>query len=51
MLRCSQLHLHDEELKTMTVGMVFDMLIEKQNDEHKYPVKGDNSDIQRLFGG
>lgn len=40
MLRCAELGLSLEVLDLMTVGMVYDMLIEKANDREKYPYKG-----------
>ena len=40
MLRCAELGLSLEVLDQMTVGMVYDMLIEKANDREKYPYKG-----------
>ena len=39
MLRCAELGLHTEDLDEMTMGMVYDMLIEKMNDREKYPIK------------
>ncbi len=40
MLRCAELGLSLDLLDHMTVGMVYDMLIEKGNDREKYPYKG-----------
>ena len=51
MLRCAELHLSDEALKDMTMGMVYDMLIEQSNDHEKYPYKATQADIDRAFGG
>lgn len=51
MLRCAQLGLSDATLADMTVGMVFDMLIEQGNDTHEYPYKATQEDIHRFFGG
>lgn len=51
MLRCAQLHLSDEALGSMTMGMVYDMLIEQANDFHKYPYKATQQDISQFFGG
>ena len=39
MLRCAQLGLSDPALGSMTMGMVYDMLIEKANDQEKYPYR------------
>ena len=50
MLRCAELALSDEALHNMTVGMVYDMYTEKANDNGKYPYKGTQEDIYRLFG-
>lgn len=50
MLRCAELGLSDEALRTMTMGMVFDMLIEKSNDREEWPIKGTAEDYRRIFG-
>ena len=50
MLRCAEFGLSDEALKTMTMGMVYDMLIEKANDNETYPYKATQEDIKRFFG-
>ena len=50
MLRCSELHLTDEQLKEMSLGMIYDMLIEKANDQHDYPIKATQEDIKKFFG-
>lgn len=50
MLRCSELSLSDEALENMTIGMVYDMLIERANDEEKYPYKATQEDINTMFG-
>ncbi len=39
MLRCARLGLTGRDLDEMTMGMVYDMLIEQANDEVKYPIK------------
>lgn len=51
MLRCAELHLSDEALEGMTMGMVYDMLIEQANDREQYPYKATQADIDRAFGG
>lgn len=51
MLRCAELHLSDEALAEMTMGMVYDMLIEQANDHEQYPYKATQADIDRMFGG
>ena len=50
MLRCAELNLSDAALSEMTVGMVYDLLIEKANDEFNYPVKATQDDIAAFFG-
>lgn len=49
MLRCAELGLSREDLDDMTVGMVYDMLIEQANDQEKYPYKATQEDIERFF--
>ena len=50
MLRCAELNLSDEALEGMTMGMVYDMLTEKMNDEENYPYKATQEDIYAFFG-
>lgn len=50
MLRCSELNLSDKALSEMTMGMVYDMLIEKGNDQEEYPYKATQADIESFFG-
>lgn len=50
MLRCAELGLSDEALAGMTIGMVYDLLVEKANDQEEYPVIADQDDIDRVFG-
>lgn len=49
MLRCAELHLSDDMLSTMTMGMVYDMLTEKANDKEEYPFKATQEDIDAFF--
>lgn len=49
MLRCAELGLGGDDLDELTVGMVYDMLIERTNDAEKYPFKATQEDIDRLF--
>ena len=49
MLRCAELGLSREDLDDMTVGMVYDMLIEQTNDQEKYPYKATQADINGFF--
>jgi hypothetical protein len=48
MLRCKELGLSVYELETMEFGLVADMLIEKDNDQHQYPYKASQSDYDRF---
>lgn len=50
MLRCAELHLSDDALRGMTMGMVYDMLVEQINDREKYPYKATQADIDAMFG-
>lgn len=50
MLRCAQLGLSDDALNDMDLGMVYDMLIEEDNDKYEYPYKATQEDIERYFG-
>lgn len=50
MLRCATLGLSDEALDGMTIGMVYDMLIEQANDREDYPIKATQEDIEAFFG-
>lgn len=50
MLRCAELGLNADELDQMTMGMVFDMIIEKGNDHEKYNYKATQADIDAFFG-
>jgi hypothetical protein len=34
----------------MNVGMVYDLLIERDNDSHEYPYKATQEDIDQYFG-
>lgn len=51
MLRCAELGLSDDALNNMSIGMVFDMYVEKSNDQYKYPYKMTQDDIYSFFGG
>lgn len=48
LLRAVQLGLSIADLDYLSVGMVFDMLVEKQNDSYEYPVLATQADIDRL---
>lgn len=47
-LRAVQLGLSIGDLELLSVGMVYDMLIERQNDGYDYPVLATQADIDRL---
>lgn len=51
MLKCAELNLSDSALDSMTMGMVYDMLIERGNDHEKYNYKATQEDITQFFGG
>lgn len=49
MLRCAELGLvSDVVLSSYTMGMVYDMLIEKANDREKYPVLATQEDFDNF---
>ena len=48
MLRCKELGLSLTELENMDFGLVADMLVEKGNDEHKYPYKATQEDFDKF---
>ena len=48
MLRCAQLGLSDEALTGMTMGMVYDMLIERANDHEQYSYRATQEDFDRF---
>ena len=50
MLRCSELGLSREDLDEMSMGMVYDMLIESANDREQYNIKATQEDIYAMFG-
>lgn len=50
MLRCAELGLSDTALAGMSIGMVYDMMIEKSNDQEKYPYMATQDDIYKFFG-
>lgn len=51
MLRCAELGLSLDLLDEMTVGMVYDMLIEKANDREKYPYQGRHGTLADFMTG
>lgn len=48
MLRCKELGLSVEDLEQIDFGLVQDMLIEKANDEHKWPYKATQKDFDNF---
>lgn len=50
MLRCAELNLSEQALSQMTMGMVYDLLIEKANDQEQYPFIATQEDIDNFFG-
>lgn len=50
MLRCVELGLSVEMLAMLTMGDVYDMCIEKANDQEEYPLKASQDDINSFFG-
>lgn len=50
MLRCAAFGLSDEALAGFSIGMIYDMLTEQQNDGHEYPAKATADDIAAFFG-
>lgn len=49
MLRCSELGLvQDDVLMSYSMGMVYDMLVEKGNDHEKYPVLATQEDFDKF---
>ncbi len=49
MLRCAELGLSRDDLDSMTVGMVHDLLIERANDREEYPYQATQDDINKFF--
>jgi hypothetical protein len=49
MLRCSELGLvADDVLASYTMGMVYDMLTEKNNDYEKYPLQATQEEFDKF---
>ncbi len=51
MLRCAELGLSSEDLDEMTMGMVYDMIVEKGNDQEKYDMKAPAGSMAAFFRG
>lgn len=50
LLRCVQMGIALRDLDLLTVGMVNDMAIERENDDYKWPLKATQADIDKFFG-
>lgn len=48
MLRCAELGLSDDALFGMTMGMVYDLLTEKSNDQEEYPYMATQEDFDKF---
>lgn len=48
MLRCKELGLTVDDLENIEYGLVQDMMIEKSNDQHKYPYKAEQKDFDNF---
>lgn len=48
MLRCAELNLSDDALASMTMGMVYDLLTERANDQEKYPYQATQDDFDEF---
>lgn len=51
MLRCAELNLSRDDLDEMTIGMIYDMCIEKGNDNEKYPIKAEKGTLASFLRG
>ena len=48
LLRCVQLGLSIRDLDLLSIGLINDMYVESQNDEHKYAVVATQEDFDRF---
>ena len=48
MLRCAELGLSDQAQAEMTMGMVYDLLIERANDHEKDPALASQDDFDKF---
>lgn len=51
MLRCAELNLSVEDLDDMSIGMVYDMLTERANDNEHYDIKAPAGSMAAFFAG
>lgn len=49
LLRAVQLGLSIADLELLDIGTVYDMIIERANDDFEYTIKGTAEDFKRLF--
>lgn len=50
LLRCKQLGLSIEELDCLSCGMVWDLIIEKDNDTYDYPIVAGQKEFNEFIG-
>lgn len=48
LLRCVQMGLSMSDLDELSIGIVYDMMIESRNDDYEYAYKATQEDIDRL---
>lgn len=48
LLRVAEMGMSFRDLALVSVGMVFDMMTESQNDSYKYPFKATQADMDRF---
>lgn len=48
MLRCAELGLSDDALSGMTMGMIYDLMTEKANDQEDYPYIATQEDFDEF---
>lgn len=48
MLRCKELGFSVDELENIEFGLVVDMLVERGNDDYKYPYKASQKDFDKF---
>ena len=48
MLRCKELGFSVTELEHVSFGLIMDMMVEKTNDEYKYPYKANQDDFDNF---
>lgn len=49
-LRAKQVGFSLDEIDSLSWGQVLDVIIESDNDNYKYPVKGTAEDFNRIMG-